>query len=79
MDVSLGDEALRMMDNSKTVVRKVRNLSSPFVKRVETVLYSLLTKMFNFLVQKETIRRRWTTYIKDKLYKNIMTDEYDSR
>lgn len=39
MDVSLGDEALRMMDNSKTVVRKVRNLSSPFVKRVEIVLY----------------------------------------
>lgn len=37
MDVSLGDEALRMMDNSKTVVRKVRNLSSPFVERVETV------------------------------------------
>lgn len=79
MDVSLGDEALRMMDNSKTVVRKVRNLSSPFVKRVETVLYGLLTKMFNLLVQKETIRRRWATYIKDKLYKNIMTDEYDSR
>lgn len=39
MDVSLSDEAL--MDNSKTVVRKVRNLSSPFMERVETVLYGL--------------------------------------
>lgn len=44
MDVSLGDEALRTMDNSKTVVRKMRNLSSPFMERVETVLYDLFNE-----------------------------------
>lgn len=41
MDVYLDDEALRIMDNSKTVVKKVRNLLISFVERIETILYGL--------------------------------------